>query len=85
MPAASASACGSRRPLARGVAPGRASARSPGSVSTTATGRNGSSRTNTQRHVVWSATSPATAGPASEGSTQADDISASMRPYIAAG
>ena len=49
MPAASASACGSRR--GAGSASGRVSARSAGSVSSTATGRNGSSSTNTQRQV----------------------------------
>ena len=54
--------CGSRRP-GRVTAGGRSSARRPGSVSATATGRNGSSSTNTQRHVVWSATSPAIGGP----------------------
>ncbi len=83
MPAASASACGKRRGAATRSA--RESARSPGSVRKTATGRNGSSSTNTQRQVSWSAISPANAGPTSEGSTQAEDISASMRPYISGG
>ena len=84
MPAASASACGSRRDRGAGAGARRARA-GPGSVSATATGRNGSRKTNTQRQVVWSATSPATAGPASDGSTHADDISASIRPYISGG
>ena len=84
MPAASASACGSRRgPGAASVARERRAG--PAASAPTATGRNGSSRTNTQRHVVWSATIPATAGPASDGSTHAEDISASIRPYIAGG
>ena len=77
------SACGRRRD--RGAGAGGARPRSPGSVSATATGRNGSRKTNTQRQVVWSATRPATAGPASDGSTHADDISASIRPYISGG
>ena len=54
-------------------------------MSATATGRKGSSSTKTQRQVAWSAISPAIAGPASDGSTQAEDISASMRPYISGG
>ena len=83
VPAASASAAASRR--GAGDAPGAGSARRPGSVSAMASGRNGSRKTNTQRHVAWSATNPATAGPASDGSTHAEDISASMRPYISGG
>ena len=54
-------------------------------MSTTATGRKGRRKTKTQRQVVVSAMMPASAGPASDGSTQADDISASMRPYISVG
>ena len=67
------------------VGAGRSSVRRPGSVSHTATGRNGSSATNTQRQLAWSASSPAAAGPTSDGSTQAVDISASMRAYITVG
>jgi hypothetical protein len=83
VPAARPSACGSRR--GAGSVSGRVSARSAGSVSSTATGRNGSSSTNTQRQLSWSAMKPANAGPASDGSTHADDSSASIRPYISRG